>query len=123
MKKYFFFILFYALTSNVYAQKAYMHTIYVGNINGNISITLGLAHTLTDNKFYHYEGYLQYGNNPQLSISGKLRRKDNFIGLTERDSNGNVTGFFNGYLNGNVITGVWSNPKETRKYNFKVQTN
>ncbi|MBN1638175.1 MAG: hypothetical protein JW866_04355 [Ignavibacteriales bacterium] len=89
---------------------------FLGTINENLKIKMKLK--FSDEVVsgeYSYDGKKE-----ELTLRGQF--VDNILNLTEYDSKDNVTGYFEGELTEQYqIVGIWSNPNNTKKFEFVLE--
>ncbi|MBN2570907.1 MAG: hypothetical protein JXA68_02155 [Ignavibacteriales bacterium] len=89
---------------------------YIGTINENLKIKMELKFSGEDvSGTYRYEGKKE-----DLTVNGQFI--NDILTLNEYDSKGNITGSFEGNLTVHIqIVGTWSNPQNTKNFNFVLE--
>lgn len=91
----------------------------IGTINSNLNVHMKLNFNKNEiSGTYYYDKY----NTQSLKLSG-VYDKDNNISMNELDSNGSITGVFNGIISpSGKFIGNWSSPDGTKKFPFAINS-
>ncbi len=88
---------------------------YSGTINEKYRIEMNI----TNEQSVLAGGYRYVGKGVYLIVKGEIDGNGNFS-LDEFDSDGNITGHFEGKLTENVASGLWSNPAKNKTFPFLI---
>jgi hypothetical protein len=91
----------------------------IGTINSNLNLHMKLSFNKNEvTGTYYYDSY----STQSLKLKG-IYDKDSNVVMNESDSNGSVTGVFNGVISPNgTFIGKWSSPDGTKKFPFVINT-
>lgn len=91
----------------------------IGTINSNLNLHMKLSFNKNEvTGTYYYDTY----SNQSLKLKG-VYDKDSNVVMNELDSNGSVTGVFNGVISpSGTFIGEWSSPDGTKKFPFLINS-